>query len=262
MSNQEDYYKECPIAKITRKDGILEVRLHSNNGPLQWGLETHADMTRLLTAIAEDRGNKVVLLTGTGDQFIGPRSTLETRSYDHRPTADEWDILFRDGRKMQEGHLNIEVPVISALNGPVYRHMELALLSDIVIASNTTEFEDPAHFKVGDAVPGDAVHIVCANLMGINRARYFQLTGQTISAEQALNLGLVSEVLSQDGVLPRARELARMIGAKPLLLLRYTRILFTHQLKRQMHDLLGYGLAIEGLALTANNDSSYQRRDI
>jgi hypothetical protein len=50
-------------------------------------------------------------------------------------------------------------------------------------------------------------------------------------------------------VLARAWEHAEMLAQKPTLLLRYTRLMFTEYLKKRMQDLLGYGLAMEGLAL-------------
>ena len=72
--------------------------------------------------------------------------------------------------------LNIEVPVISAVNGPAWRHSELPLLADIVLAADTAQFQDSAHFT-GGLVPGDGMHIVYPLLLGVNRARYFLLTG-------------------------------------------------------------------------------------
>jgi enoyl-CoA hydratase/carnithine racemase len=83
----------------------------------------------------------------------------------------------------------------------------------------------------------------------MNRGRYFLLTGQTLSAQEALSLGLVNEVLPQAQVLDRAWEHARLLAQKPTLLLRYTRLMFTEHLRKRMQDLLGYGLAMEGLAL-------------
>ena len=56
-------------------------------------------------------------------------------------------------------------------------------------------------------------------------------------------------VLQVTRVLARAWQLAEDLARKPTLLLRYTRLLFTEYLRRQMHDLLGYGLAMESLAL-------------
>ena len=86
-------------------------------------------------------------------------------------------------------------------------------------------------------------------LLGLNRGRYFLLTGQTLSAQEAKDLGLVAEVLPPDQVLARAWEHAEALAKRPTLLLRYTRLMFTEYLKKRMQDLLGYGLAMEGLAL-------------
>jgi enoyl-CoA hydratase/carnithine racemase len=86
-------------------------------------------------------------------------------------------------------------------------------------------------------------------LLGMNRGRYFLLTGQTLSAQEAKDLGLVAEVLPRDKVLARAWEHAEAIAQKPALLVRYTRLMLTEYLKKRMQDLLGYGLAMEGLAL-------------
>jgi enoyl-CoA hydratase/carnithine racemase len=153
------------------------------------------------------------------------------------------------------GLLDIEVPVIAAVNGPALRHSELPLLCDIVLASETATFMDSGHFPIG-AVPGDPVHALYPMLMGLNRARYFLLTGETLDARRALELGLVSEVLTSDKLLARAQQLASDLSTRSMLTLRYTRILLTHRLKREIHETLGYGMALAGLAQTEKGESA------
>jgi len=87
-------------------------------------------------------------------------------------------------------------------------------------------------------------------IMGLNRGRYFLLTGQVLDAQRAMEYGLVNEVLPREELLPRAWELARQLMQQPEMNRRYTRLLLTEQLRRQINELLPYGLALEGLAIT------------
>src|SRR2546427_114976 len=95
----------------------------------------------------------------------------------------------------------------------------------------------------------DGMHIIYPLLLGWNRGRYFLLTGQTLDAAKALELGLVNELMPRADLLPRAWALAEQLAQRPTLLLRYTRVLFTQPLKRQLIDHLGYGLALEGMSV-------------
>jgi len=248
MSRLDDYAEKYSCLNLERRDGVLQARLHTDGGPLKWGLGPHAELPDAFADIARDRDNRVVILTGTAEEFSGPRAVPGRSAISAGITAEAFDRVHRDGRALIMNLLDIEVPVIAAINGPAWRHSEIPLLSDIVLASETAAFQDSAHFASG-LVPGDGVHIVYPLLLGMNRGRYFLLTGQTLSAEEAKALGLVAEVLPQGQVLERAWVLAEELAKRPTLLLRYTRLMFTELLRRRMQELLGYGLAMEGLAL-------------
>lgn len=243
MAKFDEYANKYKTIRMERRNGILQINFHTDGGPLRWGLPPHRDFTYAFADIGSDPENKVVIMTGTGDEFSGPRP-----SGPNRPggTARAWDAIYWEGKHLLQNLLDIEVPVIAAVNGPALRHCEIPLLSDIVLAAEHAEFQDSAHFPSG-LVPGDGMHIVMPLLLGPNRGRYFLLTGQIIPARQAQELGLVAEVLPKDKLLPRAWELAEQLLKQPPLTLRYARVAITQGIKRQLLDLLGYGLALEGL---------------
>jgi enoyl-CoA hydratase/carnithine racemase len=169
-----------------------------------------------------------------------------------------WDEIFHDARRLLANLLDVEAPVIGAVNGKASVHAELALLSDVVLAAESAVFQDAPHFRRG-TVPGDGVHVIWPHLIGPTRARYFLMTGQKLTAEDGLRLGFVNEVLPQDRLLGRAWELARELARQPDLTLRYTRAAFTRQIKRMLHEDLGTGTGLLGGAvlLPAGFDGSF-----
>lgn len=240
----DDYADRYDHVTMSRSDdGILQLRLHSDGQSLVWGAGPHAELGSCFADVGRDPENRVVVLTGTGDRFI----TRLDDSWVGPMTATKWERIYTNGRRLLQSLLDIEVPVVAAINGPATIHAELAVLSDIVIASDTTYFQDAPHFRFG-TVPGDGVHAVWPLLLGLNRGRYFLLTGQRIQAQEALRLGVVSEVLSQQDVLPRALELASDLAGQHDVTLRYTRVALTQQLRQTILEHNTYGLALEGLA--------------
>jgi enoyl-CoA hydratase/carnithine racemase len=238
----EAYQEKYRHASMVRRDGILEVTLHSDGGGLVWGGRPHAELGYLFEDIGRDPDNKAIILTGAGGEFIA-REDLAGGEM----TPRMWQRVHADGKRLIMSHLDIEVPMIAAVNGAALVHAELALLCDIVLASETAVFADAPHYPMG-LVPGDGVQVVWPMLLGMNRARYFLLMGQEIEAERALELGVVNEVLAPDRLLERAWEVAQHLTARPPATVRATRTALVHQIRKAMHDNLGYGLMLEGVA--------------
>src|SRR5690606_10663518 len=162
-----------------------------------------------------------VILTGTETRFL---TDMDFSAKDpDMGTPAFWRSITKEGKDLLHNLLDIEVPVIGAVNGPAFIHAELLTLSDIVLAADTASFADKAH-SPGNVVPGDGVHVWWPMLLGPNRGRHFLLTGEEISAAEGKQLGFVAEVVPAAGLRERAWELAAQLAAKPTLMLRNTRV--------------------------------------
>jgi enoyl-CoA hydratase/carnithine racemase len=225
---------------ISRDEGVVEVRLHTDGGSLIWGPAVHDELVHAFGGLADDPEPRVVILTGTGSTFC---TTIDIPAFQAKKT--EWHEIWWAGKRILQRLADIDVPVISVVNGPATIHGDMLFMSDIIIAADTATVSDQAHFIYG-GVPGDGVHIVWPYVLGAQRAKYLLLTGEPIGAEELLRIGAVNEVLPADAALERGRELARSMAEKPLSTLRYTRALLVDPMRRLLQEGLSHGLGVEG----------------
>lgn len=255
LSSYREKYKHFKFERDD--DGVMLVTMHTNDSDLVWGFDPDAECGFMLEDIGRDPENKVIILTGSGDTFID-REEFGTGDPNATVPASAWASVISASRRLLQSHLDVEAPMIAAINGPATIHAELALLCDIVLAADTAVLADQVHFPNG-IVPGDGVQVIWPMLLGMNRGRYLMLTGQHLGAEEAREAGLVAEVMPRERLLERARELARQLLEQPPLTLRLTRALFTSQIKRAIGENVNFGLATEGLAATDSWIEEYRR---
>jgi enoyl-CoA hydratase/carnithine racemase len=244
MSRFDAYRDGFPDARLNRsKSGVLEVALHTDGGTLVFNGHTHEQFVDLFHAIGSDPDNRVVILTGSGDAFM---ETITPEGFDFF-TPQGYDKIYREGRKVLMNILDIEAPLIAAVNGPARLHSEYILLADIVLATPSTVFQDKPHFELG-IVPGDGVHLLWQEVIGSVRGRYFILTRQELDAETAKEWGAVNEIVPSNELLPRAREIAEGLAKLPPLTTKYTPITLTQKLRRIIDEGVTLGLALEGIS--------------
>jgi enoyl-CoA hydratase/carnithine racemase len=244
MYRFDAYRNSFPNARLNRSQtGVLEVALHTDGGTLVFNGHTHEQFVDLFHAVGSDPDNRVVILTGCGEAFM---ETISPEGFDFF-TPRGFDKIFREGKKVLMNILDIEAPLIAAVNGPVRLHSEYILLADIVLATPSAVFQDKPHFEFG-IVPGDGVNLLWQEAIGTTRGRYFILTRQELDARTAKEWGAVNEIVPDDKLLPRAREIAEGLAKLPPLTTRYTRIALTQKLRRIIDEGLGYGLALEGIS--------------
>jgi enoyl-CoA hydratase/carnithine racemase len=231
--------------------GVLTLRFHTAGGPATFTGQMHTEFPRALYEIGEDRGNRVLVLTGTGDRFM---TDIDGPSLGDITKPAHWDHTIAEGRRVMQRLADLEMPIVAAVNGPASVHSEYALIADVVIAADTTEFSDFPHLTFG-IVPGDGIHVVWEEVLGLNRMRYLTMTHKSFTAEQAERWGAVAEVHPLERVLPRATELAEGLAARPQLLTRSLAVTLRQRLSRRIAEGTQLGMALEGLTAA---DLAYQ----
>ena len=249
MSKLNDYHNKYRNARFERRDGILQMSLHTDGGPMQWGAaegSVHEQLGHAFYDVAHDVENRVLILTGTGESFCVARNPKE---YSSKQDGAYWYRMIKEGKDLLMQFLDIEIPVIGVLNGPATIHPEIPVLADVVLAAEDAVLQD-SHLAQG-VVPGDGGHVVWEHLLGPNRSRYFFYTEQVMTAQEAKAAGVVGEILPRNELLPRAWEIAVRLAKKPLQTLHYTRTILTQPIKQKMLSDLGYGWAVEALSVAA-----------
>ena len=168
-----------------------------------------------LRAISENRGCRAVILTGAGRGFC---AGLDLRGYGQAPGNDGSDAA-RDrlGNQEHMSRLILELralpqPVIAAVNGPAAGFgLALALGSDIRYASQSAVFR-VAFINIGVSNCDMGTSWLLPRLIGASRAHELMLTGRRVDADEALNIGLVADVVPDEELARRALEAAEQIA--------------------------------------------------
>ncbi|HEY0450854.1 enoyl-CoA hydratase/isomerase family protein [Actinophytocola sp.] len=240
---------------MRRHDGIIELRMHTGGGPARFGFAMHNAWGQAWQEIGNDPDNEVLILTGTGDTWLAadgdPADAAKELRSEPRPADFAYEHVYYDATKLLENFVfGIDIPTIAAINGPSVAHTEFALLCDITLAAETATIVDP-HLPTG-AAPGDGQQLTLQELIGTKRAAYHLYTAEPITARQALDLGLVNEVLPADRLLPRAWELAATIMKSPRAARRLTHAIAQRPWKRRLVQDLGFGLAHQMFGMSAD----------
>ena len=176
------------------------VRTLTLNRPKSRNALSVALRDRFFGALAQaetDDAVDVVILTGTDPVFCAGLDLKELGGQTALPDiSPRWPAMSK--------------PVIGAINGAaVTGGLELALYCDILIASEQARFAD-THARVG-LLPTWGLSVRLPQKVGVGLARRMSLTGDYLSAQDALRAGLVTEVVPHERLLPAAREIAGSI---------------------------------------------------
>jgi enoyl-CoA hydratase/carnithine racemase len=248
LAEDPAYFTAASGLHLERDDkGVLVVTINDGQGgPITFTAEDHTEFTEVFYDIAQDRDNKIVILTGAGD-FMG---NIDFSTFGNVADPDVWSQVHDEGVQILENIANIRVPMIAAVEGKAHIHSEYALMANVIVAGESASFSDLPHFA-GGIVPGDGIFTTWSYRAGPGRAESWLLNPTPISATTAHDWGVVSEVVPDGTALTRARELADLYLEKTEVTRRNTRIHFIQPLKERIVAEVGYGLSLEGASAAA-----------
>lgn len=228
---------------------LLQLRREEQNNAFDEGL--HGDLVRALQQLRQNGDIRVVLLHSAGRMFSAGGS------FDYLERLRSDPVLCR--RTQQEGHdiftalLEMPVPIVAAIQGhAVGFGATIVTACDVSVAWKDAKLGDP-HVQVG-IVAGDGGILSWTAAAGYNRARRMLLTGDTITAAQAYQFGLITDLVdTPEAALPEARRIAERIAALPPIAVRGTKKAFIGLAKIANGDVLDLALAEEVASMSSED---------
>ena len=192
--------------------------------------------------------DKVVVITGAGSVFSsgGNFSTFH-RCMDPAMSCEAIVADYAAGiQRLPLLVTGLDVPTIAAVNGPALgAGCDLACMCDIRIAADTATFaESFINFGI---VPGDGGAWLLPRIVGPSKAAEMSFTGEAMSAQQALEAGLVSRVVKPGALMSQMRALAERIASRPATALRFTKRLLRESPRQSLDTLLAMSAAYQSI---------------
>jgi enoyl-CoA hydratase len=237
-------YRDLKVQRI--EPGILDIVMGEEGRLATATARAHAEMAEIWLDVDRDPEARVAILRGAGKGFSagGDLAMVEEMIRDHAARTRVW----REARDLVYNMINCSKPIVSAIHGPaVGAGLAAALLADISIAARSAKLID-GHTRLGVAA-GDHAAIIWPLLCGMAKAKYYLLTCDTLSGEEAERLGLVSLACEEAELQSKTLEVARKLATGAQEAIRWTKYSLNNWL-RTAGPAFDASLALEVLGFT------------
>jgi 2-(1,2-epoxy-1,2-dihydrophenyl)acetyl-CoA isomerase len=227
---------KAPVVQVSRKGAVQVIRLadESTRNALTDGLRT--ELSEALGTAAADARVRAIYLTGSGKSFC---SGGDLKGLKAMRTPLDIHNRFRKLGAWVVPLLQIGKPIVVGLNGyAVGGGMGLALTGDVVVAARSARFI-PAFFGLG-IVPDVSLLYTMPRLVGLARTKRFLLDDEALSAESALEMGLVSQVVDDADLDRTCLGLAERYAQKPPAGIALTKLLLGRTFESSADDMFLY----------------------
>jgi len=189
-------------------EGVVLLRINRPEARNALNLEVRKLLAKHLAELGEDTTTRAIVLTGNEKSFAAGADIKEMAE------AGTIEMLQRGVHKLWRAIAGCPKPVIAAVSGyALGGGCELAMTCDIIVAGESARFGQP-EVLIG-IIPGGGGTQRLTRAVGKYKAMKYILTGEQISAKEAFDMGLASEVVPDPEVEGRAIDLARQIAVLP-----------------------------------------------
>jgi enoyl-CoA hydratase len=231
-----------------RLGAVLRVTIDNPRSELNTvDAELHAELARLFRELRREDEARAIILTGSGRAFSAGG---DFGWFGRIDDIAEIEKVRRDGKQIVWDLLDLEVPIVAAVNGPaIGLGASLALLCDVILMADTATIADP-HVRVG-IVAGDGGAAIWPLAVGPARAKQYLLTGDSVPALEAERIGLVNRVVPADRLQEEALTFAERLAAGAPLAIRHTKIAVNKLVKEALNVAFDYSTAAEMLTMAS-----------
>jgi len=195
------------------REGVALLTLNNPDQRNPLTEETKTEMIRALDSIKEEGDIRSLLITGAGKAFCAGG---DVKNIGRELADDEIRQVMLKSQKLLKGLLNLEKPVVCAVNGDAFgMGCNLALASDFVIASERARFCE-VFVKLG-LVPDFGALYILPRLVGLSKSKELAYLGTVLSAKEAEEMGLVYKVVPHEELEREAMDLALRLASMPTL---------------------------------------------
>ena len=229
MSDDLSRYEQFTGLRIDRPEpGILRIVLDTPGKLNAVDSVKHADLADVWTVVNRDPHTKVVVVHGEGGAFSsgGDMAMIEQIIADPAVRAE----TFREARDLVYNMINCSKPIVSGIEKvAVGAGLATALLADVSVCGRSAKIID-GHTKLGVAA-GDHAAIIWPLLCGMARAKYYLMTCEPLTGEEAERIGLVSMAVDDEEVIDRAFDVARKLAAGSQQAIQWTKLSMNNWLR-------------------------------
>ena len=228
--------------QVTRDGHVLTVTIDHPRSPMNAvDAMLHHEFGELFRLLKQERDARVVILTGSGRAFSAGG---DMEWFPELRDPARMHALRREAKQIIWDELDVEIPIVCALNGPaVGLGASIALLCDVIVMADSAAIIDP-HVQVG-LVAGDGGAAIWPLLVGPLAAKRHLMLGEPLTAAEALRLGVAAEVCAPDDLDASARAWADRIAAQPPLAVQGTKIAVNQQIKQALLTSFDLSTALE-----------------